>query len=105
MEGYAFSPSAHLTPESALYDPTVGLRLYQAWAPYWDTSRPYLAEKSPLHTVMTRFLQAAFAPQPTYFVFIMRHPFGATQHAWAKHRGLLPRDCGQQLVAHWLRVP
>jgi len=46
--------------------------LFDAWAPYWDLSKPVLCEKSPSNIARSRFLQAVFPN--SHFVFLSRHP-------------------------------
>ena len=57
---FAANVDAHLTEESALASAAAGAELWAAWAPYWQTDRPFLAEKSPPNLLMTRFLSALF---------------------------------------------
>jgi hypothetical protein len=47
-------------------------RLFDAWAPYWDLTKPVLCEKSPSNIARSRFLQAVF-PE-SRFIFVSRHP-------------------------------
>lgn len=93
---FAFAPASHLTEASPLATPDSAARLLAAWAPYWDTSRPVLVEKSPPNLVMTRFLQALFPG--ARFVVVVRHPV-AVALATAKWAGLTPVS---RLVEHWL---
>ncbi len=70
-ERFALHPDAHMTETSPLL-PEAGARLFEAWAPYWNLSRPALCEKTPANIVRSRFLQAAFVN--TSFIFVSRHP-------------------------------
>ena len=74
-------------------------------------SRPYLLEKSPSHCTTTRLLQYYFTPKQTYFVLVLRHPFGIRRGVWQqfsqlKHcnfgmeLGLC--DCGRRAMRDWL---
>jgi len=49
-----------------------GEALFNAWAPYWDLSKPVLCEKTPHNITRSRFLQAAFPDSS--FIFVSRHP-------------------------------
>ena len=68
---FGLSPEAHLTEDSPLLAGAAG-RLFAAWSPYWDLSKPVLCEKSPANSIRSRFLQAAF-PNSS-FIFVSRHP-------------------------------
>lgn len=94
---FAFSASAHLTERSELVTPANANRLFESWSTLWDTSRPYLVEKSPPNLLMTRFLQALF-PAARQIV-IVRHPIvvALSTRRWAGPTVPLPR-----LVEHWL---
>lgn len=52
-------------------------QLFRDWARYWDLSQPVLVEKSPPHLIMSRYLQALFGTDRSYFPIILRHPLGA----------------------------
>jgi len=71
MVRFALHPDAHMTEDSPLVA-GAGERLFRAWAPYWDLSKPLLCEKTPANMVRSRFLQAAF-PNAS-FIFVSRHP-------------------------------
>lgn len=93
---FAFDAGAHLTEESRLVSRSNAQRIFAAWAPYWNTRVPYLAEKSPPNLIRMRFLQALF-PE-TYCIVVCRHPIAvslATQRAWRKHTSLYA------LLRHW----
>jgi len=68
---FGLAAGAHLTEDSPLLA-GAGERLFQAWAPYWDLSKPVLCEKSPANSIRSRFLQAAFPDSS--FIFVTRHP-------------------------------
>ena len=70
-ERFALHPDAHMT-EASLLLAGARERLFAAWAPYWDLSKPVLCEKTPANMVRSRFLQGAF-PQSS-FIFVSRHP-------------------------------
>jgi len=81
---FAFDERSHMDEFHPLATPENGEALYAQWKEYWDTSRPYLVEKSPPNLVRTRFLQQLF-PHSKYVV-ILRHPLAvsyATQK-WSK---------------------
>ena len=95
---------AHLTEESPLVSPENAQRLWDAWSPYWDLSRPYLLEKSPPNLIMSRFLQALF-PESAQ-IMIIRHPV-VVALSTVKWRRLVSRNWQNhtslaQLVEHWV---
>jgi hypothetical protein len=95
---FAFRPEARFTESSPLVTDENRRRLYEEWSRFWDTSCPYLLEKSPPNLIRTRFLQAMF-PE-SYFVAILRHPIPnvlATQK-WDPHTR------PHSLIEHWLRA-
>ena len=51
---FARDERAHLTEMSPLVSPSNAQRLWDAWSPYWDLSRPCLLEKSPPNLIMGR---------------------------------------------------
>lgn len=70
-------------------------RLFSEWGRYWDTSLPYLIEKSPSNILRMRFLQKLF---PTsFFVVVLRHPI-AVSYATLKW---CPTTL-KELIEHWL---
>jgi hypothetical protein len=69
---FALDRRSHLDETSPLATPANAARLLEQWAPYWDTTRPVLLEKSPPNLVRLRFLQALF-PRAS-FVVVVRHP-------------------------------
>ena len=104
MGKYAFKPNSHLTEQSAICTENSQRKLFASWAKYWDLSRPVLAEKTPSNIVMSRFIQKLFTPERTKFVFVIRHPLGATKHFWARDRGgKVQNHCGRPLIEHWLK--
>jgi Sulfotransferase family len=94
---FGFDERAHLTEDSPLVGAASRERLFEAWSPHWDLSRPLLVEKSPPNLLKTRFLQALF-PEAS-FVVLVRHPV-AVSLATAKWRRTRRYD---RLVEHWLR--
>lgn len=95
---FAFRPEARFTEDSPLVTEENRRRLFEEWSRFWDTSRPYLLEKSPPNLIRTRFLQAMFPD--SYFVAILRHPIPnalATQK-WDPHTR------PHSLIEHWLRA-
>lgn len=92
---FGLNPRAHLTEADAA-GPAAGEKLFAAWSPYWDLTRPVLLQKTPSDIVRTRFLQAAF-PNAS-FVFISRHPivYALAVLKW-NYRVWLPT-----LVKNWL---
>lgn len=107
MGRFAFNSGAHLTEHSALAGPASAQRLFDAWSPYWDLSRPVLVEKSPNNMVMSGFLQACFPG--SRLVVVVRHPV-VVALAMAKWDPLLVTRKGRRRVGfegyvrHWLRA-
>ena len=80
-------------------------KLFLEWACYWNMSRHVLMEKSPRHTVMTRFLQEMFGPGRTRFVLMMRHPLGTLHNEMVKNMtNVIGSGCGDYILDHWLHV-
>lgn len=92
---FGFEDAAHLDETSPLLTDENRATLWQEWEPYWDTSKPFLLEKSLPNLVRTRFLQAMF-PQ-AYFIILLRHPIPVTL-ATKKWR---PRRSLYSLLEHW----
>jgi len=68
---FGLSAEAHWTEASPLVAKAKE-NLFRQWAPYWDLSKPILAEKTPANLIRSRFLQAIFPNSA--FIFQMRHP-------------------------------
>lgn len=93
-ERFALHPNAHMTEQSPLVD-GAGAKLFDAWSPYWNLSKPVLCEKTPANMVRSRFLQAAFPGAS--FIFVSRHPIACALaiRKWDLYRqplGLLFRN-------------
>jgi len=69
---FGFDPGSWLTEESPLATQENARKVFTAWKPYLDLSRPIVIEKSPPNLVRTRFLQKLFPN--SQFVIILRHP-------------------------------
>jgi glycosyltransferase involved in cell wall biosynthesis/GT2 family glycosyltransferase len=67
----SFSEKYHMTEVHPLACESSRGRLLNCWMPYWDLSRPILADKSPHHIMRTRWLQKLF-PEAV-FAFIVRN--------------------------------
>jgi Sulfotransferase family len=95
---FASAAAAHLTERSLLATPDAGRRLFEAWRPWWDLSRPVLLEKSPPNLLASRFLQAAFPG--ARFVMVVRHPaiVSLSTRKWAPRRTL------GGLLGHWFQA-
>lgn len=92
---FGFDPAAHLTENSTLVTESNREKLLQEWAPHWDTSKPFLIEKSPPNLIRSRFLQAMF--DQSKFIVLRRHPIPvalATQK-WSK-------NSLYSLIRHWI---
>jgi hypothetical protein len=94
---FALRAEAHMTEDSPLVTDQSRRTLYDEWSRYWDTSAPFLMEKSPPNMIRMRFLQALFPD--SRFIVIMRHPIAVTlaTSKWGKRRP-------HQLMRHWLRA-
>ena len=101
--------NGHLNPRYA--NTAARDRVFSQWQQYWNMSQPYLLEKSPHHRVATRLLQYYFTPEQTYFVLVLRHPFGIRKsnfHHFSQHKnchvgideGIC--DCGVLAMREWL---
>ncbi len=97
-ERFALHPQAHLTEQSPLVE-GAGAKLFEAWAPYWNLSKPVLCEKTPANMVRSRFLQAAF-PNAS-FIFVSRHPV-ACALAIRKWEYSLYRQPLELLIRNWI---
>jgi RimJ/RimL family protein N-acetyltransferase len=76
--------------------------LFTQWSPYWDLSKPYLVEKTPITLTRTRLFQALFPD--AYFVAIVRHPAAvalATYNAYASF--MVPDLTITDLIENWVR--
>lgn len=92
---FGFNALAHLTEDSELITRENRHRLLEQWSQHWDTTKPYLLEKSPPNLVRTRFLQAVFPN--SYLVVVIRHPIAAafSTRKWSK----IPL---KELIKHWV---
>jgi hypothetical protein len=93
---FALRPGSYLTENSDLVSEESRRRLWSAWAPHWDLSRPVLLEKSPPNLVRTRFLEALF-PR-SRFVIVIRHPLAVAYATRKWVRGMRLRT----LLRHWV---
>jgi hypothetical protein len=92
---FAFASAARLTEDSELVTGEAARRLVSAWAPYWDTSKPVLLEKSPPNLIRMRFLRALFPA--ARFVVVVRHPVAVSlaTRKWS-------RTSMDSLMRHWI---
>jgi len=97
-ERFALHPDAHMTEASPLAA-SAGEKLFAAWAPYWDLSKPLLCEKTPANMIRSRFLQAAFPGAS--FIFVSRHPV-ACALAIRKWEYALYRAPLALLIRNWI---
>ena len=103
---FSFQHDIHLTEES-LKDPSSPLckyMLFSEWRAYWNLSRPILVEKSPRHMLMTRLLQYYFTAERSFFVVVMRHPYGTVREIMNGRYQMFYRDCGAEAIEHWLMI-
>ena len=99
---FARHPDAHITETHPLATSETAARLFEQWSPYWDLSKPYLIEKTPITLLRTRLFQALFPD--SHFVVIVRHPSVvalATYNALASS-GTKPDLTISNLIEHWL---
>lgn len=99
IDRFAFSPLMHLTESSPLATPASREALWSAWAPYWDTSKDVLIEKTPSNMLKMRFLQEVFPGSA--FVVVVRHPVAEAMAI--RSRGWSKRPVGR-IVDHWVRA-
>ncbi len=69
---YATDPAQHLTEEHPLNTMETRNRLWTDWRDWFDLSRPWLLEKSPVNLSHMRLLQALFPTSK--FIIVLRHP-------------------------------
>jgi len=105
MDKFAFNKGAHMT-ETSQQNSSKRLLLFREWSRFWELDHPYLIEKSPRHVVMTRFLQAYFTADASFFVNTIRHPLGCTHLSWTykdEWKGAA-KTCGRGYIKHWLAM-
>ncbi len=102
MRRHAYHPGARFLENHTLASEASRDILYKSWAPFWDLSKHFLIEKSPRHTLMTRFLQEVFKPSKTHYIAVIRHPLGSTRFWWARSRRA--PNCGREPIRHWLQI-
>ncbi len=92
---FGYHPDVRMDETHSLVTHENARRLFDAWAPHWDLSCPFLLETSPPNLLRMRFLQALF-PE-TYFVCVLRHPLAASYETtkWRARRI-------DRLLDHWL---
>lgn len=105
MLQYALHPNAYMDE----YDETMTVAsrdsIFMSWKRFWDLSKKYLVEKSPRHTMMTRYLQALFTSEKTHFPIILRHPLGCSHFLWGQRsKASVIADCGERFIHHWLLI-
>ena len=95
-----------LNESDPVASPACALQLYAEWRPQWNVSKPILVEKSPRHIVMTRLLQHWFTPERSFFIVILRHPFGTLSSMFRKAADVDKKfnnaSCGAVVVKEWL---
>lgn len=103
---YAYHPAGHLIETDSSLTDRNRRAVFDAWGRYWNLSRPVLVEKSPRHTIMTRYLQAMFTPDKSRFLVIMRHPLAASHYEWFRNRKYdeARGHCGRPWIEHWLAI-
>eukprot|EP00045_Choanoeca_perplexa_P008760 m.82284 g.82284 ORF g.82284 m.82284 type:complete len:385 (-) comp14613_c0_seq1:2092-3246(-) len=103
---YAFHPLGHLVETDPLLTDENREKIIGSWQPFWNLSKRVLVEKSPRHTIMTRFLQALATPDASRFLVIMRHPLAASHYQWWRNRKTdeAKATCGRPWIEHWLEL-
>ena len=101
---YALNPASYMNETHALVTDSNRETLYRAWAAYWDLTREVLVEKSPRHSVMTRFLQEMFGRERSSFIVVLRHPWGTGRFLWETKNIEAFRDCGESFLRNWLKI-
>ncbi|EGD73686.1 hypothetical protein PTSG_05394 [Salpingoeca rosetta] len=101
---YGYREESYMTETSMLLTPLNRVRIFDAWARYWDLSKPALIEKSPPHLLKMRYFQSMF--KRTYFVMTLRHPLGCSHAAYTQEGFHLHEvaTCGEQEIQHWLHI-
>jgi hypothetical protein len=99
IDRFAYASEMHLTESSPLVSSASHAALWKAWAPYWDTTKPVLVEKTPSNLLKMRFLQALFPGSS--FVVVVRHP--VAEAGALRARGWSRRSVGR-LVDHWVHA-
>lgn len=101
---FSESPLAHTTETSPLVTDANRIKLYAEWRRFWNVSQGVLVEKSPIHTMKTRFLQAMFSPERSMFVVVMRHPFPAMRTEDLLRARIKPACLGIDRFKRWLHI-
>ena len=101
---YALNPSSYMNETHSLVNDGNRDTLYRAWAEYWDLTKDVLVEKSPRHSVMTRFLQEMFGRERSSFIIVLRHPWGTGRYLWETKNVDVYRDCGETFLKNWLKI-
>jgi len=103
--GYAFSRASRLDAQHPLANEAGALRLFSQWEPHWNTSKPWLVEKSPSNARAIGMLSAMWAAarvKEVRFIFISRHPIA---QALAMRVFIEPDDAVlEHQIQHWLAV-
>lgn len=94
---FGMDPASHMTEAHLAATAETAARLFEQWKPYWDLSKPFLAEKSPPTILRTRLFQALFPN--SFFIVIVRHP-AASALATIKFAPTIPVD---RMIEHWVR--
>lgn len=82
---FATDPAQHLTENHPLNTLESRRRLEADWAPWFEASKPWRLEKSPVNLTRTRLLQSLFPL--SQFIIVTRHPLYMA-HAlqkWSEH--------------------
>jgi hypothetical protein len=96
--GFGLYRHGHLTETSPLATAGNAATLREQWGRHWDTSRPFLVEKSPPNLLRTRLLRRLFPD--CSFIIMVRHPIPVAYSTNFLHS--VPRPLGRSL-RHWVR--
>ena len=88
-----------LVPNASAASQRTAEQLFHQWAPWWDTRKPVLVEKSPENFLMGPFLHGAFGKRAS-LVFVMRHPlvWALASEKWVKANSIALRTVEQRIV-------
>jgi hypothetical protein len=95
---FAFDERAQHPPCDARQAAALREAILRGWRNHWDTSKPFLIEKTPGNCLNAGFLQSVFQPDCS-FVFVTRHPVA---NAFATRKW--SRTSLFALTEHWLHA-
>ena len=93
---FGFNSNCYMDESHILATEENRKKIQSSWERWWDTSQPFLVEKSPPNIVRTRYLQYLFPD--AVFLTIIRHPI-AVSLATKKWSGTSMNN----LFKHWIK--